>query len=460
MDEILQHQQSFDSDSGTPQRKRIAVACGRCRKRKIRCSGDPGHNQPCSNCRNAGAEPCVFLRVASRETPFRADLGDFPFGGVDARLHASRSMAFHPHELASQPLGPDILPSYRGGYPSQPYTPATKAYYPAMSPFQTAYNEEYDYSSYPTVPSQSVMSADPVQVNVGMPMPPAWPTTAAARTAKSGGYTHHLYSMEPETSTYSAYTSTALVHRPAQTGMSSDTPSFSFSNVAASLPTSPPPGRHLPTPIITPLTRSSTVPYPSTINTNKHITPTTSMSLSSTSSSLSEIASTPSYTTTGYDVVSSPISYSPPSSRPAISDTYANSSQPEQIFSDSTRDNLTSNGPGYDQSGAIYSSETRRDSHSGGGGSGSGNHSTATYAPAESAHEATHHDHVTPHPHPHQHHAHASHSHASSHHHHHHHSVNDTATSTSSGGGTSHHGGHGHGHLHAESRQVAVSTRH
>ncbi|KJZ73831.1 hypothetical protein HIM_06724 [Hirsutella minnesotensis 3608] len=60
-----------DRDSGPDdspgQRKRIAVACGRCRKRKIRCSGDVGNGQPCLNCRNAGVEPCQFLRVQSTE---------------------------------------------------------------------------------------------------------------------------------------------------------------------------------------------------------------------------------------------------------------------------------------------------------------------------------------------------------------------------------------------------------
>ncbi|KAF4339501.1 transcriptional regulatory [Fusarium beomiforme] len=54
-------------DDVAPQRKRIAVACGRCRKRKIRCSGDTGGGGPCTNCKNAGYEPCQFLRVASQE---------------------------------------------------------------------------------------------------------------------------------------------------------------------------------------------------------------------------------------------------------------------------------------------------------------------------------------------------------------------------------------------------------
>ncbi|KID60307.1 uncharacterized protein G6M90_00g079930 [Metarhizium brunneum] len=54
-------------DESNSQRKRIAVACGRCRQRKIRCSGDTGPGDGCTNCRNAGFEPCRFLRVSSQE---------------------------------------------------------------------------------------------------------------------------------------------------------------------------------------------------------------------------------------------------------------------------------------------------------------------------------------------------------------------------------------------------------
>ncbi|KAF1813833.1 hypothetical protein P152DRAFT_457206 [Eremomyces bilateralis CBS 781.70] len=48
-----------------PPRKVIGVACTRCRKRKIKCSGDPGNSTGCHNCRRAGVEPrvCQFIRV-------------------------------------------------------------------------------------------------------------------------------------------------------------------------------------------------------------------------------------------------------------------------------------------------------------------------------------------------------------------------------------------------------------
>ncbi|OCK79259.1 hypothetical protein K432DRAFT_394050 [Lepidopterella palustris CBS 459.81] len=45
--------------------RRIPVACARCRKRKIRCSGDPGDGSGCRNCKRAGADisSCQFHRV-------------------------------------------------------------------------------------------------------------------------------------------------------------------------------------------------------------------------------------------------------------------------------------------------------------------------------------------------------------------------------------------------------------
>ncbi|KAJ5707970.1 hypothetical protein N7488_007771 [Penicillium malachiteum] len=45
------------------QRRRVPVACHRCRKRKIKCSGDAGDGQGCSNCRSSGSKDCQFFRV-------------------------------------------------------------------------------------------------------------------------------------------------------------------------------------------------------------------------------------------------------------------------------------------------------------------------------------------------------------------------------------------------------------
>ncbi|KAK6345027.1 hypothetical protein TWF718_006967 [Orbilia javanica] len=52
-------------------RKRVNVACARCRKRKIRCSGDPGDDMGCHNCKVAGLAQgqCLFLRVQCQQVP-------------------------------------------------------------------------------------------------------------------------------------------------------------------------------------------------------------------------------------------------------------------------------------------------------------------------------------------------------------------------------------------------------
>ncbi|KAK6340454.1 hypothetical protein TWF730_002208 [Orbilia blumenaviensis] len=57
------------SQSASAPRKRVNVACARCRKRKIRCSGDPGDNSGCQNCKSAGVSPgqCLFLRVQCQQ---------------------------------------------------------------------------------------------------------------------------------------------------------------------------------------------------------------------------------------------------------------------------------------------------------------------------------------------------------------------------------------------------------
>jgi hypothetical protein len=41
--------------------------CQRCRKRKIRCSGDPGNGGPCLHCKNANVDDCKYLRVIATQ---------------------------------------------------------------------------------------------------------------------------------------------------------------------------------------------------------------------------------------------------------------------------------------------------------------------------------------------------------------------------------------------------------
>ncbi|EJT68527.1 hypothetical protein GGTG_13896 [Gaeumannomyces tritici R3-111a-1] len=53
----------FLSFPSGPAHKRIAFACGRCHKRKVRCSGNPGDGSPCSNCESADPGTCQFPKA-------------------------------------------------------------------------------------------------------------------------------------------------------------------------------------------------------------------------------------------------------------------------------------------------------------------------------------------------------------------------------------------------------------
>ncbi|KYK54029.1 hypothetical protein DCS_05983 [Drechmeria coniospora] len=99
----------MDRDGGleetSSQRKRIAVACGRCRKRKIRCSGDAGNGQPCTNCKNASHAPCQFLRVSSQE------VSQVKGNSFSYNIDASRMM-----QARGSNAVPPSLPSGGGAY--------------------------------------------------------------------------------------------------------------------------------------------------------------------------------------------------------------------------------------------------------------------------------------------------------------------------------------------------------
>ncbi|KAL2824767.1 hypothetical protein BDW59DRAFT_82372 [Aspergillus cavernicola] len=76
-----------------PTRRRIPLACLRCRKRKIRCSGDAGDSRGCSNCRGAGNTQCQFLRVNSSILQTKVP----PSNGSEC--------PYPPNEMASQRMG-------------------------------------------------------------------------------------------------------------------------------------------------------------------------------------------------------------------------------------------------------------------------------------------------------------------------------------------------------------------
>ncbi|KAK7404088.1 hypothetical protein QQX98_010103 [Neonectria punicea] len=183
-----------ETDDASPQRKRIAVACGRCRKRKIRCSGDTGNGMPCYNCKNAGFDPCLYLRVASQETQLKHESYSY---SVDAsRQYHSRGSTVVP----TQPPQYDGL-AYRPG-------PSTFAYH--GRPFDAA-------STW-----ASNMSVEQQGVNYGAYPPP-----------------YHAVQQAHQDSDLNLTSFANLVHRAAAHGHGTATARCSFENVghvAATMP--------------------------------------------------------------------------------------------------------------------------------------------------------------------------------------------------------------------------------
>ncbi|KAK3365492.1 hypothetical protein B0T24DRAFT_651673 [Lasiosphaeria ovina] len=385
--------QHLDSDSAR-QRKRISVACGRCRKRKIRCSGDPGQGQPCTNCKNAGADPCLFLRVQSREAPLREDSGEFSYSIGDARAYASRAPMSHglggyTADVAAGLSSNDVLASYRPGS-AYSYAAASKPYYPAMTAYSSPYGDDFDYAM--GMPPQSVLGHDAASI-----MHSQWPSPS--RSNKPPAYSN-LYA-DPD-SPY-GYSSASLVQRPVST-VSADSPNFSFSSVAASLPSATSADRLLPYPASgrPPSALPSGLPYPYPVTVKTGVSSAGAPAVAPSTSSLADAASAATYAT-GFDG-SSGLQYqthtqtqsqtqaasntlgshqqTAPSSR-TNSDAFTSGA--ETIFGEHER-SLQSQGPAFDLS--AYTSEPRRDSvgstsHGGGATLSNGQ----TYVPSEATHE-------------------------------------------------------------------------
>ncbi|KAI0543469.1 hypothetical protein F4679DRAFT_590450 [Xylaria curta] len=216
-----------DQEESNEPRKRIPIACGRCRRRKIRCSGDPGNGKQCSSCKSAGHEPCLFLRVSSQETPFKDT--EYTYNVDAARAYGN------PRGAAISPISPvtqyahDVTPGDSlAAYRQSPYPYTSKDYYQNMSGWASTYQDDgsvdygLSYSSYP------IVNQEPTS-----PVVSGYPTTTSY-TARKPVY------IQPAETTPSSYTYGSLAHRPASaTGSNNDAQGFSLSSMAASLPRRP-----------------------------------------------------------------------------------------------------------------------------------------------------------------------------------------------------------------------------
>ncbi|CAK3764856.1 transcriptional regulatory [Lecanosticta acicola] len=136
-------------------RRRIQVACSRCRRRKIKCTGDPGDGSGCSACRSAGADKnaCTFIRVGSHQLPVPA-VDMIPASTLPA------SNANVPAYGADATVGAYDTSLYQSQNQHRPSLPTlqTRTAYPEYDNYNTSPLDEYTYAS-STVPRQSVSSA-------------------------------------------------------------------------------------------------------------------------------------------------------------------------------------------------------------------------------------------------------------------------------------------------------------
>ncbi|OLN87073.1 putative transcriptional regulatory protein C2H10.01 [Colletotrichum chlorophyti] len=303
-----------EPETDAPPRKRIAVACGRCRKRKIRCSGDSGNGLPCQNCKAAGAESCMFLRVASTEAPW-VQPSDQAFS---YELKAAR--AYHAHNALASPMttspphyasdihdGMSRYPSNSASYPSY----GTGKYYssttiPTTSWSAAGYSDDgtagVDYSAAAMGYSYPYHSQDP-----GYLYRMAAANSKAAVTPSAGD----LYGNTEAAGYGYGSSGAALVHRPATAATTTtEAPNFSLSNVAASLPHAGGGDRLLPSPAPRiPAANTNIFAYRADGGQQSSYTASSSTKSSGSPASQTSPTSAVSEVTTSYTTVGGPSSY-------------------------------------------------------------------------------------------------------------------------------------------------------
>ncbi|KAH8808044.1 hypothetical protein F5884DRAFT_752603 [Xylogone sp. PMI_703] len=150
-----------DTISSQP-RRRIPVACGRCRKRKIRCSGDPGNGGACQNCKTAGNDVCQFLRVSSTEAQLKVEPTEFPYpGGNRHSPYRMMDIGLYDQQLFNTQISTDadVAPQSRTGtIIAQPFT--NRNGYATIGSYSANYSDNVEYG----VESGGYQMAHPHQV--------------------------------------------------------------------------------------------------------------------------------------------------------------------------------------------------------------------------------------------------------------------------------------------------------
>ncbi|RMZ89629.1 hypothetical protein DV736_g3133, partial [Chaetothyriales sp. CBS 134916] len=153
-----------DTDKpGAAPRKRVPVACERCRKRKIKCSGDEGGS--CVNCRNAGVasvDPNIF-RAMRGGTVWQGSHRYTPYPTVYKSHHPSSQSAYSTYvsnSYSNQELSVGLdytypIPSHSSAWPR------SNSYPPPYSPYEEQPTASYSSQANPAflLPNSDPMTA-------------------------------------------------------------------------------------------------------------------------------------------------------------------------------------------------------------------------------------------------------------------------------------------------------------
>ncbi|KFY40268.1 hypothetical protein V494_03592 [Pseudogymnoascus sp. VKM F-4513 (FW-928)] len=229
------HQNEQDPEEGQkPQhRRRIPVACGRCRKRKIKCSGPQG-DDGCHNCKLAGNDHCQFNRVQSEELPFVKDSFNYDSSAALRTIQRPRGLPCYTAAYGTPSMGNTLASqqSYRQ-IPLNEYQYPTKATY-YTAPYGIDYTDDgVDYSIMPHGFPQ--FNQDQIGLQYA-PNPPARPWTPVPGSKSAGNAACY------DSDSACAYTSAQpLIYNhsasyPSRSSISTESSNFSFHGMASSLP--------------------------------------------------------------------------------------------------------------------------------------------------------------------------------------------------------------------------------
>lgn len=181
------------SDKGDQQpRRRIGLACSRCRKRKIKCSGDIG-GAGCQNCKNAGAEECNFLRVNSTSLLPASTAIDYPYSTPSLPASMSRgnsgmSSLYSGGYGMMQAPGAASYPARTGSINGQHYSLTSRHSHPSAAPSYNLTHLDGTFDNYTQAPQYLLPAQDPSMSYGTQDTSRHWTPIAGNRQSNSVGY--------------------------------------------------------------------------------------------------------------------------------------------------------------------------------------------------------------------------------------------------------------------------------